>query len=144
MGIEEQLNGVDYELDELQVEHDGSYLPKSKNGWMESAPIGVVIGVIAVAVLILSLLLFFCVRRFCFRRRRSKKVADNFDESINFVSDGLITNLERRNKPFSDVNYDKAISSNLHNNNNDSSTFTDVELCDDSVSRISNSFKNII
>merc|ERR1712118_394981 len=109
---------------------------KKIDGWVRSTPIGVVIGILVVAVLVLSLISFFCFRRYCcLRRRRSnnkKTQVDDFDNSINFVTDGLITNLERtrnlqkNNKPYSDT----VAASNLAHNH-DSSTFMDVELADD-------------
>merc|ERR1712224_59382 len=152
--LEEEVNEIKYELDELQVEEydehndvdfNNKYIQKI-DGWVRSTPIGVVIGILVVAVLVLSLILFFCFRRYCcLRRRRSKKKTqvDDFDNSINFVTDGLITNLERtrnlqkNNKPYSDT-----VASNLAHNH-DSSTFMDVELADDTVRRFSGSFKNM-
>merc|ERR1712182_174042 len=101
--LEEEVNEIKYELDELQVEgyeehndFNNKYIQKI-DGWVRSTPIGVVIGILVVAVLVLSLILFFCFRRYCCLRRRSNKKTqvDDFDNSINFVTDGLITNLER-------------------------------------------------
>merc|ERR1711904_670019 len=120
---------------------------------MKSTPTSVIVGGIAVATLILSLLLICCLRRNCYIRRRilSKKNNKNpyFDDDDNnsntdhvklSVSDGLIANLGRsrqQNHPYSDTTYDKETSSNLrnHGRNNDSSSFMDVELADDTVSR---------
>merc|ERR1712196_312798 len=62
--------------DDDKIKNDNDNYVQKLNGWLESAPIGVVIGVIAVAVLILALLLFFFFRRFCgccLRRRKTKK-----------------------------------------------------------------------
>merc|ERR1712224_524795 len=94
--LEEEVNEIKYELDELQVEEyeehgvdfNNKYIQKI-DGWVRSTPIGVVIGILVVAVLVLSLILFFCFRRYCCLRRRSKSKktqVDDFDNSINFVT----------------------------------------------------------